>query len=724
MSKQISAQTGIKKYTGLVSLIGTFLILTIIMLALSASKTKSLTEESHELAISTRQGQLSQQLSKSVMDLNLYLNTGLIEHASHDHSQSSDGHQNFDPNFLPASELSQEALYTISDLQASRDQFDAVLTALENGGVVKSKGHTYTLSKLEGEEATERLKKIRTIWNPYLGLIDSFINETKKGNINKKSSDYLVDYARLYGQTLLSDSDAITQMIENRANEQASNWQYIQIGAIAVAVGLFLAIVFGALRQMIKGDILLENSNRELSEIMASVREGLFLINKDFTIGKQYSARLPEMLGMENVSGENFLDIAKKLLPEEELEHTQIFIEQLYSEWVVEELIEDLNPLHRIAIFPENATNPKYLDFKFFRVTNEQGEVQRVLVSVIDSTESVQLQSSIEAQKEQEQRELEMLNTILNTDSRVLANFINVTKERLDEINDALKTSDTNQRELRAKVNFIGRCIHSIKGEASALRLHRMVDICETTEDSLANLRKVNTLTGQDFLGLIVLIEDLFRLVDILDNYSDRLTHGDESDMAHIPEMPTLASAEEQHFQQFIQDIAKRSGKQVRLIMQGFDEIHLDNKQRQALQDIAMQILRNAVIHGIEMPQLRQQRGKAEVGTLHLTLTQENGMLILNAEDDGNGIDFDAIRAKAVSEGQYSVAEAEQFDKKQLLALMLSDGFSTASEATEDAGKGVGMGIIKETVHDMGGKMNISTAPQQYTRFTITMPKF
>lgn len=719
MSKSSTSQTGIQKYKGLILLIGAFLALTVGMLTWSASQTQKLNDKSNELAIATRQGQLSQQLSKSVMDLNLYLAEALQEHAGHEHSQDATT-----ANTLPASELSQETLYTISDLQVARNQFESVLTALEKGGVVEENGQKYTISKLEGADATQRLQKLRNIWNPYLGLIDNFIGDTQKGSINKKSSDYLVDYARLYGQTLLSDSDAITQLINADANAQSAKLRNFQIGAIVFAVALFLGIVFGALRQMLKGDVMLEQANRELSEIMASVREGLFLINKDFTIGKQYSARLPEMLGMEKVSGENFLDVAKKLLPEEELEHTQIFIEQLYSEWVVEELIEDLNPLHRIAIFPENATNPKYLDFKFFRVTNEQGEVQRVLVSVIDSTESVQLQSSIEAQKEQEQRELEMLNTILNTDSRVLANFINVTKERLDEINDALKTSDTNQRELRAKVNFIGRCIHSIKGESSALRLHRMVDICETTEDSLASLRKVNTLTGQDFLGLIVLIEDLFRLVDILDNYSDRLTHGDESEITHVPTMPTLASAEEQHFQQFIQDIAKRSGKQVRLIMDGFDEVHLDGKQRQALQDIAMQILRNAVIHGIEMPQLRQQRGKSEVGTLHLTLTQEDGMITLNAEDDGNGIDFDAIRAKAVSEGQYSVAEAEQFDKKQLLALMLSDGFSTASESTEDAGKGVGMGIIKETVHDMGGKMNISTAPQQYTRFTITMPKF
>lgn len=87
----------------------------------------------------------------------------------------------------------------------------------------------------------------------------------------------------------------------------------------------------------------------------------------------------------------------------------------------------------------------------------------------------------------------------MNTDAGILAGFIQVTKQRLTEINESLKSEETGQMELRAKVNFIGRAIHGIKGESSSLRLRRMVDICENVEDNLGVLRNQSSLNGQDF---------------------------------------------------------------------------------------------------------------------------------------------------------------------------------------------------------------------------------
>lgn len=94
------------------------------------------------------------------------------------------------------------------------------------------------------------------------------------------------------------------------------------------------------------------------------------------------------------------MDVAESLLPESEIETLQVFVEQLYSEWVMEDLIEDLNPLHRIVVTQSNG-QPRYLDFRFFRVTQNE-KIERVLVNVVDSTQAVLLQASLEAQQEQE----------------------------------------------------------------------------------------------------------------------------------------------------------------------------------------------------------------------------------------------------------------------------------------------------------------------------------
>ncbi|QMT33312.1 ATP-binding protein [Conchiformibius steedae DSM 2580] len=714
----------IKKYRVLVLLIGVFLALNVLLLIFSFFATRYFTNHALIIDASTRQGVLVQQMSKNLMDTDLYLREAMAA------SATADGR-------VALNTLPQEMLYRIGEIKQYRNQFEQALEALQQGGEIKLPNETAAhIDKQLSQDPDVRkhVEKLNVYWTPYLGLLDNYLQDIGAGYINAKTSNYLVEYTRLYNQSLLTETEHLTQILHGQIADETAVWERVQLAGIVLAFALFGLIVFGALRRLAESDELLEIANREMGEIMSSVREGLFLVNKDFEIGHEYSARLEEILGQKDIGGKNFLDVIAGIVPESELETTRIFVEQLYSDWVVEDLIEDLNPLHRITFIPENESTPKYLDFKFFRVTNN-GVIERILVNVVDSTETVMLQSSLEAQKEQEKRELEMLNTILNTDGMVLENFIRVSKERLEEINTALKSPETGQMELKTKVNYIGRGIHSIKGEASALHLSRMVDICETVEDTLAMLRRQSSLSGQDFLGMVVLLEDLYRLVDILDNYSERLNRSQNKEIlnakqtahsANTPASVQFAHAQALHLQRFVSDIAERSGKKVTLSVQGFDQEHgVTGKQWQAVQDIAMQILRNAVIHGIESPEVRQERKKPETGRLKLSISEDKDKqhLMLVAEDDGNGIDFEAIRAKAVQSGQYSAEQAAQLNKNQLLMMMLGDGFSTLDEATEDAGKGVGMGIIKETVHGMGGKMNIATAQHQYTRFSIKFPK-
>ena len=714
----------IKKYRVLVLLIGLFLALNVLLLIFSFFATRYFTNHALIVDASTRQGVLIQQMSKNLMDTDLYLKDTLAA------APTNNGR-------IALNTLPQEVLYRIGEIKQYRNQFEQTLEVLQKGGQINLSNDTTAridTSLSQNPEIREHVEQLNVYWTPYLGLLDNYLQDISAGYINTQTSNYLVEYTRLYNQSLLTETEHLTQSLHDQLAGETTVWERVQLVGIVLAFALFGLIVFGALRRLAESDELLEIANREMGEIMSSVREGLFLINKDFEIGHEYSARLEEILEQKNVGGKNFLEVIAGIVPESELETTRIFVEQLYSDWVVEDLIEDLNPLHRISFMPENESTPKYLDFKFFRVTNN-GVIERILVNVVDSTETVMLQSSLEAQKEQEKRELEMLNTILNTDGMVLENFIRVSKERLEEINTALKSPETGQMELKTKVNYIGRGIHSIKGEASALHLSRMVDICETVEDTLTMLRRQSSLSGQDFLGMVVLLEDLYRLVDILDNYSERLNRSQSKEAIaanknthsdNAPASVQFAHAQALHLQRFVGDIAERAGKKVVLSVQGFDQEHgVTSKQWQAVQDIAMQILRNAVIHGIETPDVRQERKKPEVGRLKLSIGEDKDKqhLVLIAEDDGNGIDFEAIRAKAVQSGQYTAEQAEQLNKNQLLLTMLGDGFSTLDEANEDAGKGVGMGIIKEAVHGMGGKMNIATAQHKYTRFNIKFPK-
>lgn len=465
--------TGLGKYTGLIVLVVLFLILTVGMLAGSAYVTQRITNETNAITVATRQARLIQQVSGDSMDLDIYVADILKANHDKQHNETNDVQaassvsSQSQTNTITRDDLPQEALYIIEDLKNVRTQFDETLTAFEKGGEIDLVYGKVSIDALTDEESVAKLDEIRRTWNPYMGLVDSFLTDVQNNRVNADTSRYMVDYARIYTDNLMRDSFIVNQLISERLAAQTAFWNKVQLGGIAAAFILFALIVFGSLRQLLDNDRKLSIANREMSEIMSSVNEGLFLVNKDLVIGGQYSKRLEEIIEQQNLGNKNLMEVLEKLVPQEDVETTKVFIDQLYSDWVVEDLIEDLNPLHRISVTDEGG-KIKFLDFKFFRVWLDD-KIERVLVSVTDSTESVQLQASLEAQKEQEGRELEMLNIILNTNPVILNSFIQNTVPRLEDINQTLKSPGEQKYELRNKIEHIARLIHSVKGEALSL---------------------------------------------------------------------------------------------------------------------------------------------------------------------------------------------------------------------------------------------------------------
>lgn len=757
------AKKGLRRYTSLIAMIVLFLVFTVATLAFSAWVTVQQTQTGKELVVVTRQGRLVAQFARAAFNFKTYVDDyekekGLQPVAAPAASEpavavgepaetvgkpQAEANTDFQAASAPAvieqptvttyvdiNQLPQEAIQAIKDLKTSRDQFDETLEAFEKGKTIHLTYEDVNVRPLSTNVEKKTLAETIRVWTPYKGLIDTFLAEVDKGKVRYESIDFLVRYTRLYNATMASTELDFAQAYRDVAELRGKQWQYMQLAGIAMAFLLFLGIVFGALRSLLEHDKELDIAHQEMSEIMASVNEGLFLVDKDLNIGGQYSRRLEEIIDQKDVGNRNLLEVLSKIVPQEDLDITQTFIDQLYSDWVVEDLIEDLNPLNRISYQVEDTGAQRFVDFKFFRVWVD-GQIERILVSATDTTESVMLQASLDAQKEQEGRELEMLNIILNTNPTVLNSFIQGSMERLNEINQVLKTPETKREELRSKAQYIARLVHSIKGEASSLKLTRMVDICENFEDALNIMKSSPNLTGQDFLGLVVMLEDLYRLFDVLNTYNGRIGGTANVQMSSMqpentPEQESRhqAAVQTDYLKQFVADIAKRTHKQAQLIVSGFESNPLSDAQWAKLKDIAIQLLRNAVVHGIETPEIRRQRNKPEMGTLKLTLSQQpDGKLLLVAEDDGNGINFEAIRNKAVALGIATAEQAAQFDQRQLINLMFSNGFSTASEETEDAGRGVGMDIIKDTIQKMGGRIGVSTAAEGYTRFSLYFPK-
>lgn len=550
-------------------------------------------------------------------------------------------------------------------------------------------------------------------------------------DINTPNQAYidLANYAYAQQDPIFDYMDEGYNAYLEESLQMADYSRYAQI-ATFVGLLLFLLVFVGyALQRMRSGDKLIEKAQQETSDIMKTVNEGLFLIDRSLNIGHQYSNKLELIIGQDRLAGRNLYDLLQGMISQKDMDTTKLFIEQLYNPWVIEDLIQDLNPLKQIKInyFDSNgAAKQKYLDFNFLRVnssgdSDDESVIDKVFVSVVDITEEMLLQQGLESAKAQHERELDMIGNILAVDNQYLLAFINNTSQRIEKMNNILKLGNVNHISLHAKAQELLREMHSLKGEASALKLEAFVGIAEEQETKLKQLLENSQLSGDDFLGFTVGLDKLFELNLYVNKLLNRLRILGEN-VNKNDEAGDNTLAWQTYFKNYAADIAARHNKKVVVNVQGFDEVAM-HKNFNIYKDIAVQLLKNAIVHGIETPNERIAKGKKETGIVNLKIKIEGANLKLGIEDDGQGINFNGIRQKAVELGYVSATEAETLTNKQLYTIMIrKSGLSTATSQSEDAGRGVGMSLIYNLVQSAEGKLEIDSRTGKYTRMAVGFP--
>ena len=174
-------------------------------------------------------------------------------------------------------------------------------------------------------------------------------------------------------------------------------------------------------------------------------------------------------------------------------------------------------------------------------------------------------------------------------------------------------------------------------------------------------------------------------------------------------------------FPRMVRDLAREQGKEVELTIAG-GEIAVDKRILEEMKDPLMHLLRNAVDHGIELPDEREQRGKARCGKIRLSAVRENGSVLLEVRDDGRGLDLDAIRHTAARRGLHDEATLAAMQPAQLQQMIFLPGFSTCSYVTELSGRGVGLDVVRVNVDRLKGNIRIETLPQQGLVIQVRLP--
>jgi len=174
-------------------------------------------------------------------------------------------------------------------------------------------------------------------------------------------------------------------------------------------------------------------------------------------------------------------------------------------------------------------------------------------------------------------------------------------------------------------------------------------------------------------------------------------------------------------FPRMVRDLARTLGKEVDLEIIG-EDTEVDKSVIEHIGDPLVHIIRNSIDHGIELPEERVAKGKPSKGKIVINAYQKGTQIVIDISDDGKGIDYEAVKAKAITKGLITLEEAEKMSEEAIINLIFLPGFSTKDVSTELSGRGVGMDVVKSNVAKLNGYVEIFTEKDKGTTFRISLP--
>ncbi len=343
---------------------------------------------------------------------------------------------------------------------------------------------------------------------------------------------------------------------------------------------------------------------------------------------------------------------------------------------------------------------------------NASGEIEKILVVIEDRTEQIKLAEALAEREKEQSAKIEKLYQILNLDPGVFKSFLEEAQRTVQLVLEKLPQAVQD----RGALDLCFREVHTLKGNARALNLDAIAKHSHELEDVLDLMRQGNE---GDPARARALTENLSAEVQDGGSLFEKILN--MKDVFRVQTLDAAAGLGERA-ERIVEQEALGSGKAVAFT---FDN-HAGAIRGDALvklRAIAGHLVRNAVIHGIETPENRREKGKPMDGRIKLSLDRADGHVRLSVEDDGQGLDQDRIARRAVEMGMYTPETAEQAQPAEILRLIFRPGFSTAEVVTESAGRGVGLDVVEEEAKAMGGSVRVETKRGAFSRFSVLLPE-
>ena len=498
---------------------------------------------------------------------------------------------------------------------------------------------------------------------------------------------------------------------------------------------------------------------RDIRTMLDNIPHGILSIIEGRKIDPHYSKHLEDIVDQREIAGQDLISL---ILVHSSLNQEQLsMIDSALTSSIGEDVLNfEANSCHLPHEFTYKVSqHEKILECNWSPVVNGQDIVEKVLLVLKDVTKLRKFeQESIE-----QKIELEYILEIVNVPVEKFAKFIVSAQMLLDENHRLLNCNELYDVEV-IKILFVN--MHTIKGAARSLHFNKMTSVLHEVEQRYADLLKTNTPEWDTQ----VLLRDLQRAESMVDKYihisEQKLGRSLQNDHEMVIDREFLTEKANRLASIDVTRLDANNAEVITTLIKDFSEIVYDNiadvfqdilsnvnkiardlgkadpvidyksresfglsyEGQQLLRNIFTHIIRNSLDHGIETEKERVAKGKLPTGKIHLSLQVLDDYLTISYQDDGRGLNLEAIEQKALAAGLIHSGESKRSDMK-IASLIFASGLSTAKTVSDISGRGVGMDAVKRYIEKSGGEILMEFTRDHYDRtevsfrFLIKIPK-
>ena len=457
----------------------------------------------------------------------------------------------------------------------------------------------------------------------------------------------------------------------------------------------------------------------EIAVMKDSMKIGLFFMNSSWIVQDHYSRYLEEMLEDTKLFGKNFMDIIGDSITPSELEAVKDYLNMVLERAYDQDMLEEINPLSELHFIIKRNNTRKVFQFAFTVVERARGELF-VLVTVYDITTRVELQQRLAEEEARRQEEMQSFFELIQVQPDVFNDFMADMEHEFDTIDKVLKDDNLTAHEALVKTY---QSVHAMKSNAVILGLNIFGEKVHNLESKIKKLREVEgEASFSEMLNLTVDIEKLSNekesfkeIIARFNTYTNKEGKNEDGKMQNIKIM--IESLEKA-----ASKAASDSGKQVDIIADDIDIDAVEKGPRRVMKDILTQLVRNAVVHGIEDPEVRKEKNKSENGAIKISIKMaEDGQNIqIRCMDDGAGLNYEKIGERALSKNLIKPEDVN--NQNILMKVIFAPGFSTAATEDMHAGRGIGLNLVRDRIKEVNGSIKLRSETDKGVLFLVSLP--